>query len=95
MIGSLNAFPLFALLLRIKESSRLPGERAERGCQELAQECRLLIDLPAGVEFELQRAPVSRTSVPKGSHAVFHVHELKVSRMLRVLADHPRTSRSR
>lgn len=78
MIGSLNAFPLFALLLRIKEPSRLPGER---GCLELAQDCRRLIDLPAGVEFELQQTPVSRISTPNGIHAVYHVHELKVSYM--------------
>lgn len=74
-LAFLNHFPLFAFMLRIKDSKRLPGELA---CSPCFVPLHVLIDsLLGGLHFELQRPTTSR-SANLPTPPISYIH-LKVS----------------
>ncbi|AEO67988.1 uncharacterized protein THITE_2117236 [Thermothielavioides terrestris NRRL 8126] len=63
MLSCLNHFPLFALMLRIKDPGRLPGKgRDERGKPADCRGERWLTQVTGGIRFELRDTPDFRHS---------------------------------
>jgi hypothetical protein len=79
IIAALNAFPLFEVLLRIKEPSRLPGRWTIPRTSAFMRSWMLMSAL-AGVTFELRESKAEADwTGSSGEISITHMLELKVS----------------